>query len=58
MEKRREAQVFNINMQEHKPLRELVYEELRLLIMTGELKPGTRMMESSWLRVWASAGRL
>ncbi len=37
--------MFNINMQEHKPLRELVYEELRLLIMTGELKPGTRMME-------------
>ncbi len=37
--------MFNINMQEHKPLRELVYEELRLLIMTGEIKPGTRMME-------------
>ena len=37
--------MFNINMQEHKPLRELVYEELRLLIMTGQIKPGTRMME-------------
>ncbi len=32
-------------MQEHKPLRELVYEELRMLIMTGQIKPGTRMME-------------
>ncbi len=37
--------MFNINMQEHKPLRELVYEELRKLIMTGQIKPGTRMME-------------
>ena len=37
--------MFNINMQQHKPLRELVYEELRLLIMTGQIKPGTRMME-------------
>ena len=32
-------------MQQHKPLRELVYEELRMLIMTGQIKPGTRMME-------------
>lgn len=37
--------VYQINMQEHKPLRELVYEELRMLIMTGKIKPGTRMME-------------
>ncbi len=37
--------MFNINMQEHKPLRELVYEELKLLIMTGQIEPGTRMME-------------
>ncbi|MGP1441970.1 MAG: GntR family transcriptional regulator [Anaerovoracaceae bacterium] len=37
--------MFNINMQEHKPLRELVYEELRMLIMTGQIKPGVRMME-------------
>ncbi len=36
---------FNINMQEHKPLRELVYAELRMAIMTGKIKPGTRMME-------------
>lgn len=37
--------MFNLNMQEHKPLRELVYEELRKLITTGQIKPGTRMME-------------
>ncbi len=41
----RGIKVININMQQHKPLRELVYEELRLLIMTGKIKPGTRMME-------------
>lgn len=37
--------LLSINMQKHKPLRELVYEELRMLIMTGQIKPGTRMME-------------
>lgn len=37
--------MFSINMQKHKPLRELVYEELRVLIMTGQIRPGTRMME-------------
>ena len=38
--------MLSINMQKHKPLRELVYEELRMLIMTGKIKPGTRMMET------------
>ncbi len=38
-------ELLSINMQKHKPLRELVYEELRMLIMTGKIKPGTRMME-------------
>lgn len=37
--------MLNISMQQHKPLRILVYEELRMLIMTGQIKPGTRMME-------------
>ena len=37
--------MLNITMQQHKPLRILVYEELRMLIMTGQIKPGTRMME-------------
>ena len=34
---------FDINS--HRPLREIVYEELRELILTGKIKPGTRMME-------------
>ena len=34
--------MLNINMQQHKPLRILVYEELRMLIMTGQIKPGTQ----------------
>ena len=34
-----------INLQEHKSLRELVYDRLRELIVVGELKPGTRLME-------------
>lgn len=37
--------MISINVQQHKPLRELVYDQLRMLIMTGSIKPGTRMME-------------
>ena len=29
----------------HKPLREQVYDELKRRILTGQIKPGTRMME-------------
>ncbi|MEG1584534.1 MAG: GntR family transcriptional regulator, partial [Anaerovorax sp.] len=37
--------MLNFDIQSHKPLREIVYEELRSLILTGQIKPGTRMME-------------
>ena len=37
--------MINFEIQSHRPLRELVYEELRNLILSGEIKPGTRMME-------------
>lgn len=37
--------MINFDIQSHRPLRELVYEELRNLILTGKIKPGTRMME-------------
>lgn len=37
--------MLNFDIQSHRPLRELVYEELRSLILTGKIKPGTRMME-------------
>ena len=29
----------------HRPLREIVYEELKMQILTGKIAPGTRMME-------------
>ena len=45
LQKKVRYDLLSINMQKHKPLRELVYEELRMLIMTGQIKPGTRMME-------------
>lgn len=35
----------NINIQEHKSLRELVYDRLHELIVNGDIKPGTRLME-------------
>ena len=35
----------NFDLQNHKPLREIVYEELKRQIMIGEIPPGTRMME-------------
>ena len=37
--------MLNFDIQSHRPLREIVYEELRTLILTGKIKPGTRMME-------------
>ncbi len=37
--------MINFDLQNHKPLREIVYEELKRQIMIGEIAPGTRMME-------------
>lgn len=37
--------MFDLNLTNHKPLREIVFEELRSLILTGRIEPGTRMME-------------
>ena len=37
--------MLNFDIQSHRPLREIVYEELRNQILTGRIKPGTRMME-------------
>ncbi|MBQ6400760.1 MAG: GntR family transcriptional regulator [Firmicutes bacterium] len=37
--------MLNFDIQNHKPLREMVYEELKMQILTGGIVPGTRMME-------------
>lgn len=37
--------MFDLSVKTHKPLREVVYEELRMLILTSKIPPGTRMME-------------
>ena len=37
--------MINFDLQNHRPLREIVYEELRREILVGEIAPGTRMME-------------
>ena len=37
--------MINFTLQNHKPLREIVYEELKRQIMVGEIAPGARMME-------------
>jgi len=37
--------MFDITLTNHKPLRDVVFDELRNLILTGKIKPGTRMME-------------
>lgn len=37
--------MIDFDIQSHRPLREIVYEELRMQILTGKIKPGTRMME-------------
>lgn len=37
--------MINFDLQRHKPLRDLVYDELKMKIMMGLIAPGTRMME-------------
>jgi len=37
--------MLNFDIQNHRPLREIVYEELKLLILTGKITPGMRLME-------------
>lgn len=37
--------MLSFDIQNHKPLREMVYEELKIQILTGAIVPGTRMME-------------
>ena len=37
--------MLNFDLQNHIPLREIVYEELKRQILIGEIAPGTRMME-------------
>lgn len=36
---------FDIDINRHRPLREIVYEELKMQILTGKISPGARMME-------------
>ena len=37
--------MLNFDIQNHRPLREIVYEELKMQILTGKIVPGTRLME-------------
>ena len=37
--------MLNFDIQNHRPLREIVYEELKLLIVKGKIQPGMRLME-------------
>ncbi|MEE0742299.1 MAG: GntR family transcriptional regulator [Emergencia sp.] len=37
--------MLNLDLQNHRPLREIVYEQLKMQILTGKIIPGTRMME-------------
>lgn len=37
--------MLNFDIQNHRSLREIVYEELKMQILTGKIVPGTRMME-------------
>lgn len=37
--------MLNLDIKNHRPLREIVYEELKMQILMGKTVPGTRMME-------------
>lgn len=50
--------MLNLDLHNHRPLREIVYEELKRQILMGEITPGTRMMEVELAEKWASAARL
>ena len=39
--------MINFDLENHKPLREIVYDQLKRQILTGKISPGTRMMEIS-----------
>ena len=43
--KGRVESMLNFELENHKPLREIVYEQLKFQILKGKIKPGTRMME-------------
>ncbi len=49
----RRFQVLKLN--NFKPLREVVFETLREAIIKGVLKPGERLMESNWRKIWELA---
>lgn len=36
---------FDLEINSHRPLREIVYEELKMQILTGKIAPGARLME-------------
>lgn len=37
--------MLDLDLQSHKPLREIVYDQLKMQILEGKIEPGTRMME-------------
>ena len=37
--------MFELGIKSHRPLREIVYEELKMQILRGTIVPGTRLME-------------
>ena len=46
--------MLNFDIQNHRPLREIVYEELKMQILTGKIVPGTRLMAVSYTHLRAS----
>lgn len=37
--------MLDLNAQHHKPLRDIIYDELKMSILTGKILPGTRLLE-------------
>jgi len=47
-----------VNLNNYKPLREVIFDTLREAIIAGELKPGERLMEVKLAEKMESAVRL
>jgi len=52
------GKAFKGNLNNYKPLREVIFDTLREAIIAGELKPGERLMEVKLAEKMESAVRL
>ena len=48
------VKVPKLKLDSYQPLRDVIFETLRKAIISGDIKPGERLMEVPWPNRWAS----